>query len=120
MLKAIIEELSKIAPCYSLESFNVDKAIITPLFFVVDISETETIGRFSHKTLFVYMYAPLSAHYLTMVEKKEIIKHLHKKRLSKKEEEGDFWIEYKRASFSKVDKTVNKRCVCMEFFIPAL
>ncbi len=120
MLKAIIEELNELKPCYNLESFNIHSAILNTSFFCVDIKEKETIGRFSHKTLFVYIYCPIEAYFILENLKKEVIKKLNKKRFSKKETNGNFWVEYTNETFSKIDKTIGKRCACLEFRIPVV
>lgn len=120
MLKAIIEELAKIKPCYSLESFNATEAVLTPCFFVVDIEEKQQVGRFSHHPLFVYVYAPSEAFGILRELKKEAINVLHKHKFEKKESEGFFFVEYVKEVFMKMDKTLNKRCICLEFRLPAI
>lgn len=120
MIKAIVEELNKIVPSYNLESFKSENAFLIPSFVCVDIGEKEAIGRFSHQTLFVYLYAPIDSYQLIFNLKNQIEKALHKKKLAKKKSEGYFWIEYNKLIFSKIDKTLSKRCVCLEFKIPAV
>ena len=120
MLKAIIEELAKIKPCYSLDSFNATEAVLTPCFFVVDIEEKQQVGRFSHQPLFVYVYAPSEAFGILRELKKEAINVLHKHKLMRKEENSFFWIEYVKEVFIKMDATIDKRCVCLEFRIPSI
>ena len=120
MLKAIIEELSKLKPCYSLDNFDAKTALLDTFFFVVDFGEKEELGRFSHKPLFIYIYAPPQSFYILKELKKEVGRRLHKKKFAKKESEGYFWVEYVKEAFSKMDKTLGKRCVCMEFRVPAV
>ena len=120
MLKAIIKELSKMSSCYSLESFNATEAVLTPCFFVVDIGEKENVGRFSHHPLFVYVYAPCEAFGILRELKKKAINVLHKHKFEKKENEGFFFVEYVKEVFMKMDKTLNKRCICLEFRLPAI
>ena len=120
MLHAIIEELSKLKPAYSLETFNATETVLTPCFFVVDIGGKEEVGRFSHKPLFVYVYAPSEAFSILRELKKEAINVLHKHKLMRKEEKTFFWIEYVKEVFIKMDATIDKRCVCLEFRIPSI
>lgn len=120
MLKAIIEELSKVYPCYSMESFDAKSATLENFFFVVDFGVKQDFGRFSHKALFVYIYSPRQSFYMLKELKKDVWRRLHKKKFAKKEEEGNFWVEFIKEAFSKLDKTLNKRCTCMEFRVPAV
>ena len=120
MLKSIIEKLNTIAPCYSLETFNIDVALLNPIFLCVEIDEKETIGRSSFIPLSIYLFFPLDAQVIQTKTKNAIIKMLHKRKLKKKESEGFFWIEFERATSSHVEKTVKKRYIHLFFRIPAV
>ena len=120
MLKSIIEKLSTIAPCCSLETFNIDVALLNPIFLCVEIDEKETIGRSSFIPLSIYLFFPLDAQVIQTKTKNAIIKMVHKRKLKKKESEGFFWIEFERATSSHVDKTVRKRYIHLFFRIPAV
>ena len=52
--------------------------------------------------------------------KKKAINVLHKHKFEKKENEGFFFVEYVKEVFMKMDKTLNKRCICLEFRIPSI
>ena len=108
MLKSIIEKLNTIAPCYSLETFN------------MEIDEKKTIGRSSFIPLSIYLFFPVDAQVIQTKTKNAIIKKLHKRKLKKKESEGFFWIELERATSSHVEKTVKKRYIHLFFRIPAV
>ena len=120
MLKAIIEELNKVRPCYSLETFKAQNAILDNFFIVVDIGEKEMVGRFGHYALFVYIYTPRESFYILKGLEREVWEHLHTKTLAKKDSEGNFWITFIKEVFKKVDRTINKQCACLEFRIPTV
>ncbi|MGP1414686.1 MAG: hypothetical protein ACTTJ6_01950 [Treponema sp.] len=119
MLKAIIEKLNKIEPCYTLESFEAGEGLLNNFFFVVDLEEKE-LSRFNNTPLFIYIYAPIQAYSMLKNLKNKVFKLFHKKRIAKKEGYGFFWIEYDKEVFSHVDKILNKRCMCLEFRIPTV
>lgn len=119
MLKAIIEELEKIKPCYSLDTFNAKVSFLESFFFVVDFGEKEGAGRFSHMPMFVYIYAPPQVFILREL-KEEVARTLHKKKFEKKDSKGFFWVEFVRVVFSRIDKPLGKQCLCMEFRVPAI